>query len=229
MYFSYINILKESGVDAMFANKIINNKQLSLLEEIYLLASKCNTIVELKKSVFSFDLCQLKIISKNTVFSCGNIGADIMFIGEAPGQKEDEKGVPFCGRSGKLLDNMLASVSMTREDIYITNAIFWRPPANRNPNQEELELCKPFLEKHIQLVNPKIIVTLGGVSTKLLLNLSESISIIRGDIYDYTNKFLNKTIPCLPTFHPAYLLRSHGQKKYAWEDLKKLKDLYKTL
>jgi uracil-DNA glycosylase len=187
------------------------------------LADKASTIEELKKYVEDFEGCELKKFATNTVFAQGNPKASVMFIGEAPGATEDQKGVPFCGESGMLLDNMLKSIGISREtNAYITNTIFWRPPANRVPTQEEIEICRPFVEKHIALVNPKIIVLVGSTAVTSLFGKHAGITKIRGEYLSYSNKYLTKPVQATSIFHPAYLLRQSMQKKTSWYDLLKL-------
>jgi DNA polymerase len=141
-----------------------------------------------------------------------------MLIGEAPGANEDVEGIPFCGQSGQLLDNMLRSIGYDNCNAYITNTTFWRPPGNRKPTAEELDICKPFVEKHIALLNPKLLVLVGGVAIADVLNTTESVGKLRLKFHDYTNKYLDKPIKVMCTFHPSYLLRSPSQKALAWKD-----------
>lgn len=193
-------------------------------EEARALADACKTLAELEKAVRAFDGCSIKKTATNTVFCDGNPKSDIMFIGEAPGAQEDIEGIPFCGESGKLLDNMLKWVGLTRKDnFYITNTIFWRPPGNRKPTPEETAICKPLVEKHIALINPKLLVLVGGTATTALLDTKLGITKLRGKFHEYTNSYLDKTIPVGILFHPSYLLRSPGQKRYAWQDLLSIK------
>lgn len=180
---------------------------------------------ELKKAITSFDGCDLKKTATNIVFGDGYIDAKIMLIGEAPGAEEDEQGIPFCGDSGKLLDNMLASIGLSREkNVYITNTIFWRPPANRRPTKEEIALCRPFVEQHIALVKPKLLILVGSTAVSSLLGDSLEISKIRQEYYSYTNEYLAEPISTTAIFHPAYLMRQPSQKKQAWYDLLKIKE-----
>lgn len=178
---------------------------------------------ELKNIVNNFSGCALRINANNTVFSDGNPESRIMLIGEAPGEQEDLKGIPFCGRSGQLLDKMLAAIDLNREKVYITNTVFWRPPGNRKPSLEEIESCKPILEQHIKLINPKLIVLVGGVAASVLLETNIGISQLRGKFYHYKNPYLEAAIPTTVIFHPAYLLRQPMQKTLAWQDLKEIK------
>lgn len=178
------------------------------------------TLDELKVLVLGFERCELKKNARNTVFCDGNPNAKVMLIGEAPGEQEDKLGIPFCGRSGHLLDKMLQAIELDRTKVYITNTIFWRPPGNRRPTLEETEMCRPFLEHHIRLVAPKLIVLLGSTASSALLKSQDRMSMMRGRSYEYRNPFLENTITTIVTFHPSYLLRQPAQKKLAWEDMK---------
>lgn len=183
-------------------------------------AAACDTVEALKKAVQEFDGCALKKHATNTVFSDGVSTAGIMFVGEAPGADEDRQGIPFCGVSGQLLDRMLASIGLDRkENAYISNTIFWRPPGNRNPTEEELEVCRPFVEKHIALVKPKVLVLVGGVAAKSLLGTTEGITRLRTRPHSYSNSLLDTPIPAHALFHPSYLLRQPAHKAMAWKDL----------
>ncbi|KYH12958.1 uracil-DNA glycosylase [Neorickettsia sp. 179522] len=175
---------------------------------------------ELRTLLSSFEGCQLKKGAKNTVFCDGNPEAKIMLIGEAPGEQEDKLGIPFCGRSGNLLDKMLQAIGLDRTKVYITNAVFWRPPGNRRPTPEEIQICKPFLEHHIRLVSPKLIVLLGSTAASSVLESQDRISMLRNKFYEYKNQFIHEGITTTVMFHPSYLLRQPAQKKLAWEDLK---------
>ncbi|WP_417904913.1 uracil-DNA glycosylase family protein [Candidatus Tisiphia endosymbiont of Micropterix aruncella] len=187
------------------------------------LADAASSLEELKKLLMDFNGCSLKKLANKTVFADGNPQSSIMFIGEAPGSNEDAQGIPFCGESGKLLDNVLASINISREhNAYITNTVFWRPPANRQPTQEEIDICRPFVEKHIALINPKLIVLVGNVAATSLLGKNAGISKIRQEYYLYTNQYLSKPIQTTSIFHPAYLLRQPMQKKTTWYDLLKI-------
>jgi DNA polymerase len=186
------------------------------------IAAKCQTLDELREAVSKFDGCGLRQTAKHTVFSDGNPNAPIMFIGEAPGRDEDLQGVPFVGRSGALLDRMLNAINLERaQHAYITNVIFWRPPGNRTPTPEEAGTCAPFLVRHIELQQPKVLVLLGGTPVKHVLHLEEGITRIRGKWGLYKSKVGD--IPALPMFHPAYLLRQPSAKRQTWQDLLNLK------
>ena len=181
-----------------------------------------NSLKELRLALESFEGISLKNTATNLVFSDGNPDAKIMIVGEAPGKEEDRIGVPFVGQAGQLLDRMLKSIGLSRDQTYITNIIPWRPPGNRTPSQEEVSLLKPFILKHIQLKKPKIILALGGISTKAILDVQTGILKLRGKIHN-KNFGLEKPIVVLPTLHPAYLLRAPAQKKFAFADLVLLK------
>lgn len=188
------------------------------------LADQAKTLDELKQIVMNFNECALKKFATNTVFSDGNPNAQIMLIGEAPGAKEDEEGIPFCGESGMLLDTMLATIGLFRDkNIYITNSVFWRPPGNRRPTQEEIDICRPFLEKHIALIQPKLIILVGNTAATSVLGSHDGISKIRQNYYSYNNQYHKENIPTTALFHPAYLLRQPSQKKTTWFDLLKVK------
>ena len=184
--------------------------------------SSITDLVALRDAMASFEGCELKRTASNLVFADGNAQAKIMLIGEAPGRDEDKAGLPFVGRAGQLLDQMLACVGLDRTSVYITNILPWRPPGNRTPTSEEIAMMRPFLEKHIEIVAPDIIVAVGGTSAKALLDTTTGIMRLRGKITDYQTGFGNK-IPLLPCLHPAYLLRSPQHKKMAFSDLITLK------
>lgn len=180
------------------------------------------TLDELKTAFTAFDGCALKKTAHTTVFGEGNPSRGILLIGEAPGADEDRAGKPFVGRSGQLLDKMLAAIGLnSRDDYYITNVLPWRPPGNRTPTDIEIAACMPFLQKHIELANPRVIVLLGGLATKTLLRRTEGITRLRGKWYELTVN--GKTVPVLPMFHPAALLRAPENKRNAWADLLALK------
>jgi len=181
-------------------------------------ARQAKTLDELKAILAEFDGCNLRFTAKNLVFADGNPEADFMLVGEAPGRDEDLQGLPFVGRSGQLLDRMLAAIGRDRTTAYITNVIPWRPPGNRDPSPLETEICRPFIERHIELVAPKVLVTLGNPSTKLLLGTQTGIMRLRGT-WSVHRTPGGVEIPTMPTLHPAYLLRNPAHKKLAWRDL----------
>lgn len=187
------------------------------------------TISELKDYMGSFEGCELKRTATNLVFSDGHPDADIMIIGKAPGKDEDRMGVPFVGSAGQLLDQMLGAVKLDRQSVYITNIIPWRPPGNRPPTIEEIEMMRPFVEKHIALVKPRFLLALGGTACKTLLGTETGIMKLRGQIQTYqsitaaTSPF---TLPLMPCLHPGFLLRSPQHKSFVFQDLVALRGSY---
>src|SRR5882757_332348 len=176
------------------------------------------TLEALRALLENFDGCALKHTATRLVFADGNPQARIMFVGEAPGRDEDIEGLPFVGRSGKLLDRMIAAVGLDRSKAYIANVIPWRPPGNRTPTPQETQICLPFVQRQIELVNPDVLVTLGNPSTQTLLSTREGIMKTRGRWFDYDTG--TRKIKAMATFHPAYLLRSPSYKRMAWQDLR---------
>lgn len=187
------------------------------MKETQALAQSAKTIEELGAIIKSYKGCNLCHSAKNTVFADGNPDAPVMLIGEAPGRDEDMHGIPFVGPAGQMLDKMLAAISLDRTSCYISNIIPWRPPGNRTPVAHEIELCRPFVERHIQLAQPKILIFMGNVSTKTLLNTNKGILSIRGKWDTY--KIGEEAVPAMPTLHPAYLLKNPVAKRNAWHDL----------
>ena len=180
-----------------------------------------DSLDDLKDYMSKFKGCELYKSATNMVFSDGNKSSEIMLIGEAPGHDEDIQGKPFVGRSGKLLNKMLEAIGLSRDTVYIANIVPWRPPNNRRPTEEEINICLPFIRKHIELIAPKVLMLLGSTATYALLRNKEGITKIRGKWVDM--EFGKLKVPTLPSFHPAFLLRQPAQKKYSWEDLKMLK------
>jgi DNA polymerase len=172
----------------------------------------------LRELMQKFDGCALKSTATQLVFADGNPTARVMFVGEAPGRDEDIEGLPFVGRSGKLLDRMIAAIGLDRTKVYIANVIPWRPPGNRTPTPQETQICLPFIQRQIELVDPDVLVTLGNPSTQTLLATREGIMRTRGKWFDYDTG--TRVIRALPTFHPAYLLRSPAYKRFSWQDLR---------
>lgn len=183
------------------------------------LAAAANSLEELKEAIAKFDGLSLKATATNLVFADGNPESKLMLIGEAPGAEEDRRGLPFVGAAGQLLDRMLAAIGHDRANSYITNIVNWRPPGNRKPSPAEMSLCQPFIERHISLVKPALILLLGDTAAKTLTGRTEGITRLRGKWCDWNDATSGTTIPMLPTFHPAFLLRSPSQKREAWIDL----------
>ncbi|MFM7347208.1 MAG: uracil-DNA glycosylase family protein [Tagaea sp.] len=192
-------------------------------------AEGARTLDELRAALDAFDGCPLKATATNLVFSDGVPGAPVMIVGEAPGADEDRQGKPFVGVSGQLLDRMLGFVGLDRTtNVYIANVIPWRPPANRSPTAAEIAACEPFVRRQIELARPKILLFVGNISTKALLGTTEGIIKMRGKWRDYSSPGLSAPVPALPTFHPAYLLRSPAQKRESWRDLLALRAKLRT-
>jgi DNA polymerase len=176
------------------------------------------TFEALRTLLDAFDGCALKFTASRLVFADGNPQARLMFVGEAPGRDEDIEGLPFVGRSGKLLDRMISAIGLDRSKAYIANVIPWRPPGNRTPTPQETQICLPFIKRQIELVNPDVVVTLGNPSTQTLLGTRDGIMKTRGKWHDYDTG--TRTIRAIATFHPAYLLRSPAYKRMSWLDLR---------
>ncbi|OAN52151.1 uracil-DNA glycosylase [Paramagnetospirillum marisnigri] len=183
------------------------------------LAAACRSLAELRAAMEGFDGLALKQAAASTVFADGNPEASVMCIGEAPGQEEDRQGLPFVGPSGRLLDRMLGSIGLDRTTAYITNVVPWRPPANRKPTPDEVAVCLPFLSRHIELVDPQVIVLFGGAAASAVLAKADGINRLRGKWFEFNSPGLPRPVPVLATFHPAYLLRTPEAKRAAWHDL----------
>ena len=192
------------------------------------IANMASTLLELRESMIKYDGCSLKNTAMNIVFGDGDEKSDVMLIGEAPGADEDREGIPFVGLSGKLLNKMLQSIGLERSEVYVTNIIPWRPPGNRQPTIQETAACLPFIQRHIELINPKVLILVGGTASKTLLVRKEGIMRLRGRWFDY-QKSDKTVIPALSIFHPAFLLRSPAQKINAWKDLLAIRSRLKNL
>ena len=184
-------------------------------------AKNAKTLDELRTILANFEGCALKRTASQLVFADGNPEARLMLVGEAPGRDEDIEGLPFVGRSGKLLDRMLTAIGLDRTSVYIANIVPWRPPGNRTPTPQESQICLPFILRQIELADPDILVCLGGPSAQTLLGIKEGITKTRGRWFSFeTGK---REIRAMPTFHPAFLLRSPLQKRFAWRDFLAIK------
>ena len=205
-------------------NLIYNNKAINRYKKdtFQLSADKAENLVRLKETIQNIKNCSLKDSSTNMVFSDGNPKSKIMLVGEAPGANEDEEGLPFVGRAGALLDKMLAAIDLDRKKVYISNIINYRPPNNRRPTDEEIKRFLPFITKHIEIINPKILVLLGSTAMNALIGNEVVISKMRGKWIE--KKFGNCKTSVIITFHPAFLMRQPAQKKMAWIDLKMIRD-----
>jgi uracil-DNA glycosylase family 4 len=184
-------------------------------------AKSAKTLEELRGMLEKFDGCALKSTATRLVFADGNPAAKLMLVGEAPGRDEDIEGLPFVGRSGKLVDLMLAAIGHDRSSVYIANIVPWRPPGNRTPTPQESQICLPFILRQIELVDPDILVCLGGPSAQTLLGIKEGITKMRGRWFTFNTG--KREIRAMPTFHPAFLLRSPLQKRFAWRDFLAIK------
>lgn len=202
------NINEDFNKSGLEDNKITND---------YNDLSEIKTLEELKSFIKNYDKCELKNTARSTVFCDGNSESKIMLIGEAPGNQEDIEGKPFVGRSGKLLDKILDFINITRKNCYIINIIPWRPPGNRNPTTKEIKQCLPLVKKHIELVKPDILVLVGSIAAKSILDKDLGITKLRGEWHTYKDKKLE--IPALPIFHPAYLLRRPTSKSLVMKDI----------
>lgn len=197
-------------------------------------AQSATTLAELRAALEAFEGCPLKATATNLVFGTGVERADVMFVGEAPGRDEDREGLPFVGARGQLLDEMVRHIGLDRtRNFYIANILPWRPPGNRQPTGAEIALCLPFIERHIQLAAPTLLVFLGGTAAKTLLGRTEGITRLRGHWYEYRPQALEAdgvaAIPAMATLHPAYLLRQPVQKRNAWRDLLAIRERLDTL
>ena len=216
-------------------NEVLNDEFLKSIDSIYEFSNKPIRrlkksqqpgeiklqLENLKKQIAEIDACDLKNHANQLVFSDGNFRSKIMLVGEGPGQKEDEIGKPFMGDAGKLLNKMLAAIDIKRESIYITNVVNYRPPNNRKPTTAEINKYSKFLYEHISIINPKILIIMGGTAMEALIGNNFKISKERGIWKDVIIK--SKTYLSIVTFHPAYLLRQPDQKKYSWIDLKEIR------
>lgn len=205
--FGVIHLLEENQQGEDIQTKTRDAKQSQETQCNY----KYSTLEELRNAVMHLDH-PLKNTCKNTVFSSGPQDARLMIIGEAPGADEDEQGVPFVGESGKLVNNILRSINIARDEVYVANVIFWRPPKNRPPLPDEVEFCRPYFTEHIRLINPKVILLLGAVATKAILQKTSGITSLRGEAHKIGETYV------IPTFHPSYLLRSPTKKYEAMLD-----------
>ena len=205
-------------------NLIYNNKAINRYKKdnFEISADKVENLERLKKSIGAIKNCSLKSSATNIVFCDGNPKSKIMLVGEAPGSNEDQEGLPFVGRAGALLDKMLASINLNRKTVYISNIINYRPPENRRPTDEEVNRYMPFIKKHIEIINPKILVLLGSTAMNALIGNDIVISKARGKWID--KEFGNCKTSVIITFHPAFLMRQPAQKKMAWIDLKMIRD-----
>ena len=205
-------------------NLIFNNKAINRYKKdnFEISEDKSNNLELLKKSIIELKNCSLKREAKNMVFCDGNPKSKIMLVGEAPGANEDQEGLPFVGRAGMLLDKMLTAINLDRKKVYISNIVNYRPPENRKPTEEEIQRYLPFITKHIEIINPKILVLLGSTAMNALIGNNVVISKMRGKWIE--KKFGSCKTSVIITFHPAFLMRQPAQKKMAWIDLKMIRE-----
>ncbi len=214
-------VLNDEFLKSIDSNYEFNNKPIRRLKKSQQPGEIKLQLENLKKQIAEIDACDLKNHANQLVFSDGNFRSKIMLVGEGPGQKEDEIGKPFMGDAGKLLNKMLAAIDIKRESIYITNVVNYRPPNNRKPTTAEINKYSKFLYEHISIINPKILIIMGGTAMEALIGNNFKISKERGIWKDVIIK--GKTYLSIVTFHPAYLLRQPDQKKYSWIDLKEIR------
>ena len=209
--YKYFSLYKELYGEEIYLEINSNDKR------SFVMQSELNSYLDSIKDCLK---CPLGKSRKNIVLGSGNPNASIVFVGEAPGKEEDLQGLPFVGRSGKLLDKMLKAINLSRNDVYILNVLKCRPPNNRDPLPSEIEECEPYLKKQLELIKPKLIVSLGRISAMTILRTKESLANMRNKIFNYEG------IDFLVTYHPAALLRNPNFKKYAWEDFQLIRDKY---
>ena len=205
-------------------NLIYNNKAINRYkkENFEISEDKAKSLESLKRSIINLKNCDLKNYANNIVFSDGNPKSKIMLVGEAPGANEDQEGLPFVGRAGQLLDKMLSAIDLDRKNVYISNIINYRPPDNRRPTEVEIKRYLPFINKHIEIINPKILVLLGSTAMNALIGKEIVISKMRGKWLE--KEFGSCKTSVIITFHPAFLMRQPAQKKLSWIDLKMIRD-----
>ena len=213
--------LKSSGIDRILTKETNVPKEITGQKDSIFSAKKgYSPLEDVGAEIKNCRRCKLHTLRKNLVFGKGNSSAELVFVGEAPGEDEDLKGEPFVGESGQLLTRIIQSIRLKREDVYITNIIKCRPPNNRNPQIDEIESCKPFLVKQLKAIRPRIICTLGSFAAQTLLKTTESISSLRGKSYQFGKMKL------IPTYHPAYLLRNPRKKREVWKDMQRIEKEY---
>tara|TARA_B100000767_G_scaffold218594_2_gene206537 strand:+ start:248 stop:964 length:717 start_codon:yes stop_codon:yes gene_type:complete len=212
-YYSLINH------NLIYENEAINRYKTN--NNLAIKGPRAKKLQELKDSIIKIKNCELKKSSSNIVFSDGNPDAKIMIIGEGPGANEDLEGVPFIGRTGELLDKMLSSINLNRDNVYISNVVNYRPPENRNPTEEEIARYLPYLLKHVEIINPQILILLGSTALNAIIGNDKTISDVRGKWIEKKIGGCNTSV--IASFHPAFLMRQPVQKKLSWIDLKMIR------
>jgi len=220
---------RDRPIDAPPANMVPANNdnrpnpRSEAVQRVTIFASSTDALAAVRTEIGDCVRCKLHAQGRRQiVFGVGNPSADLMFVGEAPGADEDVQGIPFVGRAGQLLTKIIEAIDLKRDDVYIANVIKCRPPGNRNPEQDEVETCEPFLFQQIDVIKPKVIVALGTFAARALLRTLDPISRLRGRMFEYRGAKL------IPTFHPAYLLRNPSSKREVWEDMKVVRKLLKS-
>ena len=216
-----IELLNSIGCDYVFNNSPINRLKNKINNPRKQNESKQKKLIKLKEEINSIEDCKLKNNASKIVFADGNIQSSIMIVGEGPGQKEDELGKPFVGDAGNLLNKMLRAIKIERKKIYITNVVNYRPPNNRKPEQSEINRYSKYLKEHISIIDPKILILMGSTAMECLTGINGKISDERGKWKEIIIK--DKTFPVMITFSASYLMRYPDNKKYSWEDLKKIR------
>jgi DNA polymerase len=217
----HLRFASELGVEGISRDPVWRRRPSEAAPSIVpVFTSAAEALVAVRTDIGDCTRCKLHTLGRRQiVFGVGSPDADLMFVGEAPGADEDIQGIPFVGRAGQLLTKIIEAIGLKREDVYIANVIKCRPPGNRNPEQDEVETCEPFLFRQIDVIKPKVVVALGTFAARALLRTLDPISRLRGRVYEYRGAKL------VPTFHPAYLLRNPGSKRDVWEDMKLVRRL----
>ena len=221
-WLEHVEFFSELGVEGVSRDPAWSDRGdlgTSEIEECGTVAVSGESLDDVRSDLGECTRCKLHAGRTNLVFGVGNPNADLMFVGEAPGRDEDCQGEPFVGRAGQLLTKIIASIGLGRSDVYIANVIKCRPPNNRNPEPDEVGNCEPFLFRQVDAVQPRVVVALGAFAIRTLLSTAQPISALRGQIFDYRSAKL------VPTFHPAFLLRSPDRKRDVWEDMKRVRGL----
>jgi DNA polymerase len=220
---AHLEFFGEIGVNGLRLEPLWHQRAIDAAPErplVPVYASPVDALAAIRSDLGACIRCKLHTLGrKQIVFGVGNPDADLMFVGEAPGADEDAQGEPFVGRAGQLLTKIIEAIGLKREDVYIANLIKCRPPGNRNPEPDEVEQCEPFLFRQIDTIKPKVIVALGKFAAQALLRTSDPITRLRGREYKYRDAVL------MPTYHPAYLLRTPSAKREVWEDMKRVREL----
>ena len=219
----HLQFAKELGVDGVSRDAAWRRREGVAPDPLTVFAGPADALAAIRTDIGDCTRCKLHGMGRTQiVFGVGNPEADLMFVGEAPGADEDVQGFPFVGRAGQLLTKIIEAIGLKREDVYIANVIKCRPPGNRNPEPDEVETCEPFLFRQIDVIKPKVVVALGTFAARALLRTLDPISRLRGRVYDYRGAKL------IPTFHPAYLLRTPSSKREVWEDMKLVRKLLQS-